>query len=290
MGTTHPVMKLAALSVALVVAINLHSTSAVCRLATPRSAGPGNGAVAPAIFTALSDVNQACGAACTACGTTLPAAEMAAGAGACGADGNTMCTAANVNAVGNEVCPTITYNAIEVQLAAGGAANVPVGNCPYLGGGIAVDVGATSPGQGISVQPDTADSVPVALTSLLLSTSGFMDFDAIGECGSTAGAGAAVGSAQKHFICPCQTASVEGLTACPICGCSALGVPTNAPTALPTTAPTTAPSSPTSTSASISGSSSSDDSLSGGAIAGIVIGSVVGAALVIGAGVMIGSK
>merc|ERR1712139_157620 len=92
--------------------------------------------------------------------------------------------------------------------------------------------------------------------------------------------------ANVGHICNCLTANPN---TCAYCGCNDLGVPTAAPTAIPTTAPTAATSSPTDGGNSITGGNS-DDSLSGGAIAGIVIGSIVGAALVIGAGVMIGSK
>jgi|ERR1711934_777371 len=84
-------------------------------------------------------------------------------------------------------------------------------------------------------------------------------------------------------VCPCSTPS--GNT-CPTCGCADLGMPTSAPSAAPTTAPSATPT----TDNGITITGASDDSLSGGAIAGIVIGSIVGAALVIGAGVMIGSK
>merc|ERR1712100_601904 len=134
---------------------------------------------------------------------------------------------------------------------------------------------------------DTAGAVEPSLDGFTLSN----QVNAVGATAFGVGNAArqsanyAAGTAADNtlFLCPCPTASAN---TCPTCSCSDLGVPTSAPTA----APTTAPSAPPTSSSTITVTSSSDDSLSGGAIAGIVIGSIVGAALVIGAGVMIGSK
>jgi len=195
----------------------------------------------------------------------LPNTACAAACTACG--GNTVGaedgagTGANfptetVQAIGSGICPTINF----ATTVAGATAT----SCPGLG----INAVATAPGLLF------AAGVTGALTS-----SGI-------HCiaGDPVGCNDVVAVANVGHICNCLTANPNS---CAYCGCNDLGVPTAAPTAIPTTAPTAATSSPTNGGAI---TASSDDSLSGGAIAGIVIGSVVGAALVIGAGVMIGSK
>jgi len=253
------------ISAAVLLAISLDYANADCRLPADVSVG---GALVAAMgqYTVMSTAGTGtCAAACVACGQTNPTADGTAGFGPT--------TAAEVTAIGTSICPTMAYTA--VVMAAGT-------NCPFLGVGTAITV-ATGPTNRDTATGEVGTDVVANGVSALTSAGGFLLDTAVTECRSLAAV------ATKAYICPCEGPVPQTApTACQTCGCTDLGVPTAAPTAIPSTAPTSVTGSPTASSPSVS--SSSDDSLSGGAIAGIVIGSVVGAALVIGAGVMIGSK
>lgn len=211
-------------------------------------------ATTDASYSCLSAASQACTAACIACGQTIgtdvPGAGVIAGPG--------LGTAAAVQNIGTAICPSVTYTATE-----GGDAT----NSAFLG-----------------VPAHTADNIdtasPAFAMSGLGSASQFMRQTANDPWDEIAA------NAARYYICPCVITAARAGTNC---GCAWMGVPTSAPTAIPTTAPTASTSSPTG-SGGYSFSHATDNDLSGGAIAGIVIGSIVGAALIIGAGVMIGSK
>jgi len=244
-------MKLAC--IALLLAINLHQTAAQNGCLMPPETITYQATLTDASYSCLSAASQACAAACVACGQT--AGTDTAGAGVIAGPG--LGTAAAVQNIGAAICPTITYTATE------GAAD---SNAAWLG-----------------VPAPVADNInlapPVANTQGLGSASQHMRGTTAADAWDALGANAA-----RHYICPCTITAARSGTAC---SCAFLGVPTSAPTAIPTTAPTASTSSPTNGGASYN---TGDNDLSGGAIAGIVIGSIVGAALIIGAGVMIGSK
>merc|ERR1719198_2653042 len=185
---------------------------------------------------------------------------------------NTNCgTQATVNTVANAICPTITYSNLVAADAANNLAGlgigVPAAVQTFTANGAAGGLGIAILGANANLRTDREATVGM-LVSNGRRTTGAADIAV--NPGASTGIG---------FICPCLMAAAT-VNTCAICGCNNLGVPSAAPTA--------ATGAPTSGSSALF--SSSDDSLSGGAIAGIVIGSIVGAALVIGAGVMIGSK
>jgi len=161
---------------------------------------------------------------------------------------------ANLLALGNAICPTITTTTATAQVPA--AANQPASfpNPAFLAGS---NAGLNTAVVGLQgADPWTCTVAPPAANSP---------------------------------ICACRTNAVAQSDALALCTCAHFGVPTGAPTGIPTTAPTAVVTNAPTDSSSWT-VTSNDDSMSGGAIAGIVIGSIVGAALVIGAGVMIGTK
>merc|ERR1711998_425117 len=258
------------ISAAVLLVISLDYANAACQLQS-QDVAQGGLVLTDGQFTILSAGNVRCDEACVTCGQTVATTNGAAGTGPQ--------DEATIQAIGTAVCPTMAYTAA-VQAAGT--------NCPFLGVTTAITVAAgrdnrVTAASRANVVADVGTDVVTNGVSPLTSAGGFLLAGTETQCAGLAAV------ATKAYICPCNGKIPETRPAnCGICGCTDLGVPTNAPTAIPTTAPTAA----SNTSPSVT--SSSDDSLSGGAIAGIVIGivigSVVGAALVIGAGVMIGSK
>lgn len=248
----------------LAVMISLHSANAVCRLETQYGAQAMPVMSAPATmgyFNTLGNAGQACSAACTAAGWP--------NVGAVGVVANgdvNLFTAAIVQNLQQGICPAIAANA-------GTIAGATADNCAGIG---------TGPGfTGVNGLFHIANGGGTVYGGVE-SRGRFSIATVDPPICNTAG-----GVANLAQICNCVTTAAPTVTTILDCGCADLGAPTSAPTSIPTTAPTAATSAPTNGSGSIT---SSDDSLSGGAIAGIVIGSIVGAALIIGAGVMIGSK
>jgi len=194
-------------------------------------------------------------------------------------------------ALGADMCPQITYTFAQRAGATTNIAAFGIGE---------PDVLNTAPGMMVSTagrpltpadQVNNADSRPLTGYGVMgaLASSGFRAMaDAAAAPVNPIPGDLAAAEPNAALLCRCTTAATGTINraSCPYCGCNNFGVPTMAPTAIPTSAPTAASLAPVSSTIT----SASDDSLSGGAIAGIVIGSVVGAALVIGAGVMIGSK
>jgi hypothetical protein len=243
------------LTIAVVVlASSFHSADANCQLQKiyGTTVVPLTGTpLTMGAYNVLSDSGGICTAACSACGQSAGISDSLLG--------DAIFPAAIVEGIGAGICPTITFTDTV-------ALTVPADNCPGLGiGPVATAV------SGIRFNAGSTGG---------LISQGLSGDNAVVVCNSAA----TVANIAK--FCNCVTTNVN---TCSFCGCADLGIPTSAPTGIPTTAPTAATSSPTSGGNSITGGNS-DDSLSGGAIAGIVIGSIVGAALVIGAGVMIGSK
>merc|ERR1711935_1187482 len=271
MGSTRTNMPSAMMfiSAAVLLVISLDYANAACQL-------PGQDVVAGGLlvtegqFTILAAGGITCDAACVTCGQTVATTNGAVTTGPQ--------TLEAIQAIGTAVCPTMAYTA---------SAQATPNNCPFLGVTTAITLAPLrenrfTAASGANVFADVGTDVVQNGVSPLTSAGGFLAAAVVTEC-------TIVGDATKAFICPCTGKIPAARPAnCGICGCTDLGVPTAAPTAIPSTAPSAAPTSATNSSPSVT--SSSDDSLSGGAIAGIVIGSVVGAALVIGAGVMIGSK
>jgi len=249
----------------LILVCNLHSIdAATCRIPDPGRI-PALGGTGGDVYSLLSAANQACTAACTTCGQAACTAARAANAVA-----GIISTTAGVNGcptmrqLGFEICPTITFN---------NDADSPAADGESFFQSVTGMTFATHQTTGIdfaAAYQSTPQFSNVANTPerLLVGQAGLLTY----------------ANANSLTVCPCIGPVT---TTCPICGCNDFGMPTSAPTGIPTMAPTAA-SSTTDLGQTFS-ASRSDDSLSGGAIAGIVIGSVVGAALVIGAGVMIGS-
>lgn len=256
----------------LILVCNLHSIdAATCRIPQPGRI-PALGGTGGDVYSLLSAANEACTAACTTCGQTACTAVRAANALAgitLTNGGQTGTTGANgcptMQQLGAEICPTISFAAPTT----GGAA----------GESFFQSVTAMTFGPQATTGIDFAATYAAEIQgfSNVVNTPTVLGADQAGLLTAAA--------AGQLTVCPCQGPVT---TTCPVCGCNDFGMPTSAPTAIPTTAPTAASS--TTDLGSTFTSTSSDDSLSGGAIAGIVIGSVVGAALVIGAGVMIGSS
>lgn len=249
----------------LILVCNLHSIdAATCRIPDPGRI-PALGGTGGDVYSLLSAANQACTAACTTCGQTACTAARAANAVA-----GIISTTAGQNGcptmrqLGFEICPTITFNTETDSPAADGESffqsvtAMTFATHPTTGINFAAAYQATPQFSNVANTPER----------LLVGQAGLLTY----------------ANAGSLTVCPCVGPVT---TTCPICGCNDFGMPTSAPTGIPTMAPTAA-SSTTDLGETFS-ASRSDDSLSGGAIAGIVIGSVVGAALVIGAGVMIGS-
>merc|ERR1712100_159046 len=244
----------------LILVCSLHSIDAAnCRIPGPgRIPTVAGGGAKGDIYSIMGQADQDCTAPCVACGqtgaTTARADSDVAGitGGTGGSAGVNGCP--TMPQLGAEICPTIQFTTADATAAS-------------------ESFFASVTGQALSAQSTegstTSSLINTGVTSVQ-TQAGLVDNN----------------NAARLNLCPCQ-GSVT--TTCPICGCADFGMPTSAPTAIPTTAPTAA-SSTTGVSEAINVSASGDDNLSGGAIAGIVIGSVVGAALVIGAGVMIGSK
>jgi len=277
-------MKLISATLFVAIAISLHSTDAACHLPVPTHTAE---AAETSMFAVLSgtgtNVAQSCTAACNACGW-----------GNVGADAGTVSlsaapaydTAAEMLVLGNSICPTIEYDAVQTDpLIAGGNCGAGV---PNFSAAAYVTILQNTDANAGADDPDEIGNNS-GLSSTATSMCG------TGTPGVTGVAAATVqaawnppGADAYGTICPCLVAGATGTrTACTVCTCDFFGVPTAAPTATPTMAPTTLE--PTSDGSGIS-YTAGDNELSGGAIAGIVIGSIVGAALIIGAGVMIGSK
>jgi len=271
MGATRsnmPSMKVM-VSVAILLAISLHTTDGqACQIPSEVVI---TSSVVNTVYNVLGAANTNCGTACPACGQTVAAAVDTVQ--------TNFATQAQVDLVANAICPTITYsNLVAVDGAnnlAGLGIGVPATVQTFTANGAAGGLGVAIATANTNLRTDREATLG-QLVSNGRRTTGAADIAV--NPGASTGIG---------FICPCLMAAAT-VNTCAICGCNNLGVPSAAPTAIPTTAPTAATGAPTSGSNALF--SSSDDSLSGGAIAGIVIGSVVGAALVIGAGVMIGSK
>jgi len=222
--------------------------------------------IAALLFVVHSATAQDCridgGTQYTHLETTAATAGTDAGCTACGsgtvvtsitAAASTITTAAQMAALVNNICPTIVFRYPDAGVASPSISSAAATGY-FVNGQNEAEGGYGGTAQAFFQAGDFANAAPAANTRALV---------------------------------PCSTPVTT--TACPLCGCNDLGIPTQAPTAA-TGAPTAAPTGvPTSDPFSIT-VSGNDNDLSGGAIAGIVIGSVVGAALVIGAGVMIGSK
>merc|ERR1711966_528729 len=180
--------------------------------------------------------------------------------------------AAEVTAIGTAICPTMAYTAVEMVTAT---------NCPFLGVGTAITVAAgrdnrvTAASQA-NVIADVGTDVVTNGVSPITSAGGFLKagdptvcrglaavvtngVSPIPSAGGFLKAGdptvcrglAAV--ATKAYLCPCEGKVPQTApTNCGVCGCTDLGVPTNAPTAIPTTAPTAVTGSPTGSSPSVS--------------------------------------
>lgn len=270
------VIKLVSVTLLLAIAFNLHHADAACRLAVPTNTAQVSMAdmwsvMSGTISAAGAATVETCTAACTACG----AAGIGSDSGANGVGpAPAYDTIAEMQAFAQTICPTITYTV--TQSATDAANNVCTAGDPRIGAPTATLTQA-------SAQEFGADGNNLqALNSAAVSSCEGQ------AAAATAWADLAAAAAIFGQICPCDVGSAMNAvsTACPVCGCAELGIPTAAPTVAPTLAPTS--QSPTTTESW--SYSSTDNELSGGAIAGIVIGSVVGAALIIGAGVMIGSK
>jgi len=101
-------MKRSIVVVAVLLAINLQSTEAACQIVNPPSATNAAGATAYTTFTGGSPGglagsiggNIACTAACALCDQTEGADTSASG---------TISTAAGIIAIGQSICPTITF-------------------------------------------------------------------------------------------------------------------------------------------------------------------------------------
>jgi len=268
------VIKLVPVTLLLAIAFNLHHADAACRFDVPtntaqQTMGSMWSVMSGTITAAGAATVETCTAACQACGAATVGTDTGAnGMGPAPAYD----TIAEMTAFAQSVCPTITYTVTQGVLA---AAACPIGD-PRLGAPASTLTQASA--QEAGADGNSLQAINVA---------------AIASCEGaalavTAWADLAPAAAIFGQMCPCTTTTAMNAVsaACPVCGCAALGIPTAAPTAAPTLAPTS--QSPTTTESW--SYSSTDNELSGGAIAGIVIGSVVGAALIIGAGVMIGSK
>jgi len=241
-----------AISAVVLLAFSHHFTDATCQLAQSYGATAVPQSGNAETIGQYNTVGDA-GATCTtACGACGQAV------GIVDSENGDIFPVTVMTGIAQGICPTINYGFT--------AAATDAVNCPGFG---AAPV-QTAPGVLYSS----------GVTGGLNSQGVFGKADGAVTCFNAA---AVTGLAK---ICSCVT---DNRNTCSFCGCADFGIPTAAPTAIPTTAPTAATSSPTTGGNAITGGSS-DDSLSGGAIAGIVIGSVVGAALIIGAGVMIGSK
>jgi len=262
--------KLFCVALLVAVAINLHSTDAACSLPVPTDTAA---AAQTSLFQVMTtEATETCAAACTACGMNLGADAGIAGIAAAPSYN----TQALMNALGTSLCPNIAYNTAQTANAGDDTAcpagnprfNVPAVTAQPAAYPTTVNIagGMTATGQtSCTVFDGTSIEAWTAATAM---------FGAICAC-----------LVDATNTCARTTSPASG----GICGCTDFGVPTLAPTGIPTSAPTVVTSSPVSDGStwSVTGT---DNDLSGGAIAGIVIGSIVGAALVIGAGVMIGSK
>jgi len=256
--------------VAILLAISLRTTDGqACQIPSEVVI---SASIANTVYNTLGAAGSDCQTACQACGQTV--------AGGVDSGQTNFATQAQVDVVANAICPAITYsNLVAVDAAnnlAGLGIGVPATVQTFTANGV---VG----GLGIATLTTTANfRTDREATVGQLVSNGRRSMGAGNDLAANPGGATGIG-----YICPCLMAAAS-VNSCAICGCVNIGVPTAAPTAIPTTVPTAATGAPTSGSNALF--SSSDDSLSGGAIAGIVIGSIVGAALVIGAGVMIGSK
>merc|ERR1719506_732897 len=247
--------------VALLLAINLHSTAGQCQLPAEYAT---NGVAASGIFTTLSDVSQACTTACLRCG-------QAVGADMTDTFTTALDTAAEMNALAQSICPAIAYSFIVHP--AGQTANLP-------SIGVAQAAAATTPATipGMLVRADTGATEVFEVVS-----HGFFSSNTVTQ--TAAGLANLATGAQ---VCPCLTTATGGTGAgantCPICTCSFIGVPTMTPTQAPTSFPTQH----LDTEEEGSSYSFSDDALSAGDIAGIVIGAVGGSFLLLLIGVLVG--
>jgi len=236
------------LALALVLAINLHGTNAQCQLPAANQVVADSTTATTTTdsgtYTVLADVGMICARACDLCGQDVAAVSGATPTG--------FRTAATVIALGQAICPVISYAAADAVAAT---------NFPALG------AGATLTGNTLSLSTYNAANVPILSTgqnvlnqaTVILTTA----------------------NADMQAVCPCLVARTNH---CNTCTCASQGIPTAAPTGAPTTAPTINTASPTDSSYW----TSSDDSLSSGDIAGIVIGAVGGSFLFLLIGVLVG--
>jgi len=209
MGATRsnmPSMKMS-VSVAILLAISLHTTDGQCQLPTALTV---DGVAASGLYTTLSDVSQDCTEACLVCEQAVGANTAAAPTG--------LDTAAEMTALANSICPTIGYS-FTVQ-----------------GDGDPATIGIA--GLAAGADPATVEGLAAAATTVTgaITSTGRFTFNGASVAG---GANNLVSGGQ---VCQCLTTNTN---TCQVCGCAFLGLPTAAPTSAPTTAPTVHTASPT---------------------------------------------
>merc|ERR1712100_676715 len=224
MGATRsnmPSMKVM-VSVAILLAISLHTTDGQCQLPAALAV---DGVAGSGLYTTLSDVSQTCTEACLVCEQAVGANTAAAPTG--------LATAAAMTSLANSICPTIGYT-FTIN-ANGNPATI----------GIA--------GLAAGADPATVAGLRAAATTVEGAITSTGRFTA--NVASVAAGVATLVSAGQ--VCQCLTTNSN---TCQVCGCAFLGLPTSAPTSSPTTAPTVNTASPTDS--SYWNVNLSDDSLS----------------------------
>merc|ERR1712100_27758 len=209
MGATRsnmPSMKVM-VSVAILLAISLHTTDGQCQLPAALAV---DGVAGSGLYTTLSDVSQTCTEACLVCEQAVGANTAAAPTG--------LATAAAMTSLANSICPTIGYT------------------FTINGDGNPATIGIA--GLAAGADPATVAGLRAAATTVTGAITSSGRFTA-NVASVAAGVNTLVSAGQ---VCQCLTTNAN---TCQVCGCAFLGLPTAAPTSSPTTAPTVHTVSPT---------------------------------------------